>query len=127
MIALLTFTVFFSLLQSAGNNILAGCGWYGCNFSGLFAIAGGFLTKIIISHIPKAQWIVYPFIVSLILSSLWNVRLLNYAWLAMHHREHYWELDMWLNKKPREEFYEKYYARKSENSFKNNFAITNEA
>ena len=122
LLALILYTLFFSFLHIA-NNVLSGGGWYGCAFSVFFAILLGSVLKLILDQMPGSRWMVYIFVASLIAASLGNVRITNQAWLALHHRIHVWELDMWLNKLPREELYRKYFTRKP----KNNFAVTMDA
>ncbi len=106
--ALIIFSIFFSVLHIT-NNILSGCGYYGAGFSALFAVTAGTGLKLIIAKIKWKDLLVYVFLVSLMINSFHNVRMLNYAWLALHFREPYWELDMWTNQYHRWEVYEKHF------------------
>ena len=115
-LALVSYTVFFSYLHLA-NSIICGCGWYGSNFSILFAIWTGLALHIIFQAFPKCKVIVYLFVLSLVINTLWNTRLLNLAWLAMHGREDIVQCDLWLNKKPRLELYRKYFLDKKKTNF----------
>jgi len=115
-VALVGFSIFFSVLHIT-NNILAGCGYYGSGFSVLFAIALGLTIKLVLNSSKWKNVLVYAFLISLAIHSLWNVRLLNYAWMVLHYRESYWELDMWLNKYSRRDIYEDYHHRDDSSSF----------
>ena len=115
-LALLLYSGFFSFLHVL-SNILSGCAWYGCNFSILFALAVGLLCKIMLDALPKSKILIGCFLATLMLSGLWNTRLTNYAWMSLHYRVNYWELDLWLNVIHRRYFYEKYFSAKKENNF----------
>lgn len=115
--AMFLYAAFFSLLHIK-SNILAGCGWYGCSFSVLFALLAGCVFNILKNARPAARLLAPVLLVSLVTSSLWNTRLLNYAWLVLHYKENYYQLDMWLNKYPRLALYQKYYLPKEKTNFK---------
>lgn len=120
--ALMLFTIFFSVLHIA-NNILAGCGYYGASFSVLFAIMLAAGLKIVMDNTRWKSVLTYIFLISLMINSFYNVRLLNHAWMALHYRENYWELDMWLNQYHRREIFEKHFK----NQRKDNFQIAHAA
>lgn len=122
-IALIAYTVFFSVLHVT-SNILSGCGWYGCSFSILFAILVGYWFKSIEKIASWGKWIALCLVVTLTTSSLWNTKLINYAWLGIKYRSSYWQLDLWLNKLPRYELYKKFSDIPRD---KTNFKIADEA
>lgn len=122
LLALIAYTVFFSYLHIT-NNIISGCGWYGSGFSVFFAIAVGISLKMILDRMPPAYPLILLFTLSLIFSSLWNTRLLNYAWYALHYQVNYVQSDLWLNSFPRQAMYEIFYIPKK----KNNFELTKQA
>jgi len=115
-VCLMLFAVFFTVLHVT-TNVFSGCGWYGSSFSGLFAIFIGIFFAILKKGMPYGKIIILVFTASLCVNTLWNTRLVNFAWFAMHYRGTYWELDIWFNKITRHEIYQKHYRPQAEKNF----------
>ncbi|MFA5059540.1 MAG: hypothetical protein WC676_02835 [Candidatus Omnitrophota bacterium] len=132
LMALVGFVIFFSLLHMT-SNILAGCGYYGSCFSVFFAITVGLGLKFMMDKTPWKNVLICIFLASLMVNSFYNIRMLNYSWIALHYRQRYWELSMWLNQYPLREIYEKHFVKANSSNLeypynlKNNFKITYEA